>query len=262
MSRKTIGDRLTFLIKTLGVKDYEFADKYGISRASLIRYKQNERYPDPEFLVALSKQKVNLNWLLTGTGSMYSKDEFEEFIKGNQQIPTEAPITAKPGKLAPKTKSGKPQLISPTQASHDNQEIDFSQSITMPIVGDIAAGEPIEIIDQYGMSGQIDIPRTYIKGNPQQYIVFQINGRSMEPIIQHADIVVIKANPIWELANNQVAAVRTSDGVTLKKVQIDHQREQVILQPFNLDFPVLVLDSDWNSDASLIGTIALQLRLY
>jgi len=112
------------------------------------------------------------------------------------------------------------------------------------------------------MSGQINIPRTYLKGNPNDYIVFQVNGKSMEPLIQHADIVVIKANPIWELANNQVAAVRTSDGVTLKKVQIDSKREQVILQPFNLDFPVLILDSDWNSDASLIGTIALQLRFY
>jgi SOS-response transcriptional repressor LexA len=228
----------------MAVKDYEFAEKYQISRASLIRYKQNERYPDPEFLVSLSKERININWLLTGTGAMHIKDEFEEFIKGN------------------KLKAVQSEIISQNKNKHDETEIDTTQSITLPIVGDIAAGEPIEIIDQYGMMGQIDIPRTYLKGNPKNFIVFQVNGRSMEPMIQHADIVVIKANPIWELANNQVAAVRTSDGVTLKKVQIDHQREQVILQPFNLDFPVLVLDSDWNSDASLIGTIALQLRLY
>jgi SOS-response transcriptional repressor LexA len=244
MSKRTIGDRLEFLIKTMAVKDYEFAEKYQISRASLIRYKQNERYPDPEFLVALSKGRININWFLTGIGAMYIKDEFEEFIKGNKLKPVQ------------------PESSSPNRSKQDATEIDTTQSITLPIVGDIAAGEPIEIIDQYGMSGQINIPRTYLKGNPKQYIVFQVNGRSMEPIIQHADIVVIKANPIWDLANNQVAAVRTTDGVTLKKVQIDHQREQVILQPFNLDFPVLILDSDWNSDASLIGTIALQLRFY
>lgn len=244
MSKRTIGDRLEFLIKAMAVKDYEFAEKYQISRASLIRYKQNERYPDPEFLVALSKDRVNINWLLTGSGAMYIKDEFEEFINGNKLKPVQ------------------PEIISPNRSKQDETEIDTTQSITLPIVGDIAAGEPIEIIDQYGMSGQIDISRTYLKGNPKNYIVFQVNGRSMEPLIQHADIVVIKSNPIWELANNQVAAVRTNDGVTLKKVQLDHQREQVILQPFNLDFPVLILDSDWNSDASLIGTIALQLRFY
>jgi len=255
MSKKTTGDRLAYLIKTLAVKDYEFAEKYQISRASLIRYKQNERYPDPEFLLALSKDKINLNWLLTGNGSMYVKDEFEEFIKN---IPQTRDTDSNPPKHPKIIKTGKP-------VHNTYNEIDIeatTRTITLPIAGDIAAGSPLEIPDQYGMSGEIELPKTYLSGNPRNYIVFQVNGRSMEPIIQHADIVIIKANPIWELADNQVAAVRTTDGVTLKKVQIDHQREQVILQPFNLDFPVLILDSDWNSDASLIGTIALQLRLY
>ncbi|MDP2173327.1 MAG: S24 family peptidase [Candidatus Cloacimonadaceae bacterium] len=255
MSKKTTGDRLAYLIKTLAVKDYEFAEKYKISRASLIRYKQNERYPEPEFLLALSQDKINLIWLLTGNGSMYVKDEFEEFIKHSQQT-TEIELNQ------PK----QTKVVKVAKPIHNTyQELDIeatTRTVNLPIVGDIAAGSPLEIPDQYGMSGEIELPKSYIPGNPRNYIVFQVNGRSMEPIIQHADIVIIKANPIWELADNQVAAVRTSDGVTLKKVQIDHQREQVILQPFNLDFPVLVLDSNWNSDASLIGTIALQLRLY
>jgi SOS-response transcriptional repressor LexA len=255
MSKKTIGDRLAYLIKTLAVKDYEFAEKYQISRASLIRYKQNERYPEPEFLLALSQDKINLNWLLTGNGSMYVKDEFEEFIKHSQ-----------PTKEIDQNQPKQPKVVKAQKPIHNTyNEIDIEATtriVTLPIAGDIAAGSPLEIPDQYGMSGEIELPTSYLPGNPRNYIVFQVNGRSMEPIIQHADIVIIKANPIWELADNQVAAVRTTDGVTLKKVQIDHHRERVILQPFNLDFPVLVLDSDWNSDASLIGTIALQLRLY
>jgi len=101
MSKRTIGDRLEFLIKTMAVKDYEFAEKYQISRASLIRYKQNERYPDPEFLVSLSKDRVNINWLLTGIGAMYIKDEFEEFIKGN------------------KLKSVQPEIIRQNKGKHD-----------------------------------------------------------------------------------------------------------------------------------------------
>ena len=55
---------------------------------------------------------------------------------------------------------------------------------------------------------------------------------------------------------------RADDGLTIKKVQIDHHRQQIILQPFNIDYPVLVLDSDWNYGAFLIGTIALQLRFF
>ncbi len=79
---------------------------------------------------------------------------------------------------------------------------------------------------------------------------------------QHLDIVVIKSNQNWKDAGDKIAVVRTDDGLTIKKVQIDHHRQQIILQPFNIDYPVLVLDSDWNYGAFLIGTIALQLRFF
>ena len=84
----------------------------------------------------------------------------------------------------------------------------------------------------------------------------------MEPVIQHQDIVVIKSDLSWDNADGKIAVVRTYDGLTIKKVQIDHNRQQIILQPFNIDYPVLVLDSDWNYGAFLIGTIALQLRFF
>ena len=84
----------------------------------------------------------------------------------------------------------------------------------------------------------------------------------MEPVIQHQDIVVIRYNQSWEDAEDKIVVVRTDDGLTIKKVQIDHNRQQIILQPFNIDYPVLVLDSDWNYGAFLIGTIALQLRFF
>ncbi|HPT71798.1 MAG TPA: S24 family peptidase [Candidatus Cloacimonadota bacterium] len=129
-------------------------------------------------------------------------------------------------------------------------------------MGEIAAGLPIEIRDEWSQLGQIQLPLSYIPGNPKQYNVFQVNGRSMEPIIQHQDIVVIKTNQNWDNACDKIAVVRTDDGVTLKKVQFDHNSQQIILQPFNMDFPVLVLDSVWNYGAFLIGTIALQLRFY
>ena len=120
----------------------------------------------------------------------------------------------------------------------------------------------MEIKDEWSQVGQIQLPVSFLSGNPKQYTVFQVNGRSMEPVIQHQDIVVIKSDLSWENADGKIAVVRTDDGLTIKKVQIDHHRQQIILQPFNIDYPVLVLDSDWNYGAFLIGTIALQLRFY
>jgi SOS-response transcriptional repressor LexA len=251
MNKPTIGQRLSLVIKQLRLKDYQFATKYGISRASLSRYKLNERYPDPEFLEALSKDNINIHWLFTGSGSMYAKDEFQELIQ-SKQAPT-SPHNPD---------ASKPTIISPILHPINNQDFDPTRSIIFPIVGEIAAGPPMEIKDEWSQMGQIQLPISFLPGNPKQYTVFQVNGRSMEPVLQHQDIVVIKSNQSWEDSDEKIAVVRTDDGLTIKKVQIDHHRQQIILQPFNIDYPVLVLDSDWNYGAFLIGTIALQLRFF
>ena len=251
MNKPTIGQRVSLVIKAMRLKDYQFATKYGISRASLSRYKLNERYPDPEFLEALSKDQINIHWLFTGNGSMYAKDEFQELIQSNH-APTNLNNQDTPT----------PAIISPILHSITNHDFDPTKSITFPIVGEIAAGSPMEIKDEWSQVGQIQLPASFLSGNPKQYTVFQVNGRSMEPVIQHQDIVVIKSNQSWEDADDKIAVVRTDDGLTIKKVQIDHHRQQIILQPFNIDYPVLVLDSDWNYGAFLIGTIALQLRFF
>ena len=251
MNKPTIGQRLSLVIKAMRLKDYQFANNYGISRASLSRYKLNERYPDPEFLEALSKDKINIHWLFTGNGSMYAKDEFQELIQSNQ-----APTNQT------NADNSYPTIISPILHPINNQDYDPTRSITFPIVGEIAAGPPMEIKDQWSQMGQIQLPVSFLPGNPKQYTVFQVNGRSLEPVIQHQDIVVIKSNQSWEDADEKIAVVRTDDGLTIKKVQIDHRRQQIILQPYTIDYPVLVLDSDWNYGAFLIGTIALQLRFF
>jgi len=136
MNKPTIGQRLSLVIKAMRLKDYQFANKYAISRASLSRYKLNERYPDPEFLEALSKDQINIHWLFTGNGSMYAKDEFQELIHANQ-LPTNPT----------NPDASNPTIISPILHPINNQDFDPTQSITFPIVGEIAAGPPMEIRD-------------------------------------------------------------------------------------------------------------------
>ena len=193
MNKPTIGQRLSLVIKAMRLKDYQFATKYGISRASLSRYKLNERYPDPEFLEALSKDQINLHWLFTGNGSMYAKDEFQELIQSNQ---------------APTNQNNQdtltPAIISPILHPMTDQDFDPTRSITFPIVGEIAAGPPMEIRDEWSQVGQIQLPVSFLPGNPKQYTVFQVNGRSMEPVILHQDIVVIKNNQSWEDADEKL----------------------------------------------------------
>jgi hypothetical protein len=140
------------------------------------RYINNKRSPDPEFLIKLAEQKVNLNWLLSGEGGMY----------------VSAPWDPKPVR---KSKS-MVEVVSAKGKLSDCTDSIYSRTILLPILADIS-----------------------------------------------------------------VCAVRLNDGITLKRIQFYHQRQQVLLHPFNAEYRVQVVDSMQGDDISLIGTMVMQLRL-
>jgi len=85
----------------------------------------------------------------------------------------------------------------------------------------------------------------------------------MEPVISNTDIVIVKNHPLWDDVRNKVCAVRTPDGITLKKVQIDYQRGQILLLSISIqNFSVLIIDSDQTDTVGLIGPVMLQLRVF
>jgi len=43
------------------MRNYEFIKKFVISPSSMAIYKNNERYPDPEFLTKMIESGINVN---------------------------------------------------------------------------------------------------------------------------------------------------------------------------------------------------------
>ncbi len=75
------------------------------------------------------------------------------------------------------------------------------------------------------------------------------------------NIVMFQRKEDWNNTDGSVCAVRLNDGITFKRIQFDHQRQQVLLHPFNADYRVQVVDSMQGDDISLIGTMVMQLRM-
>ncbi len=74
----TIGERLRFLRKRLGLSQKEMAQKLGISRVALARYENNKRYPDTAILAKIAQiLGVSLDWLVTGKGEMFTSERDE-----------------------------------------------------------------------------------------------------------------------------------------------------------------------------------------
>lgn len=65
----------------------------------------------------------------------------------------------------------------------------------------------------------------------------------------------------WEFADGRVCAICAIDGVRLKDVVHDAANSRIILQPFNMDYSVQIIEPDQSLDVNQIGVLSLQLRL-
>ncbi len=111
---------------------------------------------------------------------------------------------------------------------NSNNVNNFSDVISIPLIGTIAAGEAIEAIEQ--SSDFISIPSSMTSPN-SKYFGLKVKGLSMiDKGIFDGDIAVIRKTNNVE--NGKIAAVLTNDNeVTLKTIKFD--KDKVILIPAN-----------------------------
>lgn len=89
----SIGQRLKYIIDAKHQTQGEFAKELNLSRQIISNYVNNLAKPSYEFLYKLYKKvNLNLNWFISGEGSMYNqtpnealkeelRKEFEELLK-------------------------------------------------------------------------------------------------------------------------------------------------------------------------------------
>ena len=242
MDPNDVGSRLGMLIKAMKLKQYQFTEKFGISANSLDRYKNNERFPDPQFMARLIDAGVNVNWLLRGEGSM--------FILAPWELGDDIRTTKKVQIV-----DGKPVLV-------NDFDTTYVRTSVFPILAEIAAGHPLDVPDGIEPADTVEVPTRYIPFGTDNYMAFKINGASMEPQILHGDIVLIKKQITWDGLDGKICAVRYETGITLKRIHFDEAHKGVALQPLNKDYRIEFIDADQSQWLTMIGPLALQLRLY
>jgi repressor LexA len=113
-------------------------------------------------------------------------------------------------------------------------------SVTIPIIGQIAAGSPIEAID--GIRETLALSPSFA---PPGAYALRVKGRSMiDDLIDDGDLVIIKPQPTAENGEIVVALIQdpeTPEGVvTLKRLY--RERTRVRLQPRNPDMDPIYVD--------------------
>ncbi len=235
--------RLELLVNALGIKRSEFAKRIHVTQGNVSDW-INDKKPSKPSSTALARiseeYNVNLNWLITGKGDMFLHVEDGSLVTNGR---TE--------KLEEMSGNGAKAPLSPFE----------TRNITLPLMGEIAAGEPMEnnVTTDWDY---IEIPKAFLRDRHDSYCALRVNGDSMKPRINHGDIVVIHQRTDWDNLDRRVCAVRTSDGITLKKVQYNPVKRQVLLKPFNSDYETLVLEDEELTRFQIIGEMAMQFRVF
>ena len=116
---------------------------------------------------------------------------------------------------------------------------------TLPLLGLIAAGYPLEVLDDYE---SVDVPSSFI--HPDNYVL-KVNGPSMQDDgILDGDLVIIKK--VETAKNGDTVVAYVNNEATLKKYHCNKKR--IELHPKNSEFDIIKINE---TDNFRIGGIVL-----
>lgn len=118
--------------------------------------------------------------------------------------------------------------------------------INIPIIGQIAAGEPIPVPgDLYDQehSDAIELGGDVLGPNPRDLFALRVKGHSMvDALINDGDVVVLRAQQVCENGDTVAVWLRNEAETTLKRFY--HEGEQVRLQPANVTMDPIYTNAD------------------
>jgi SOS-response transcriptional repressor LexA len=228
--------------KSLKQTQEQFGSKIGVRQAQVADWERGRTAPSLDAMNNIVKcYSINLHWLLTGNGTMH----LPSFANQEHQLEL------------------KDKVFNFIRNELNTLENDKSLTMPqcdefwyMPITGEISAGDPKPFNFTEDIS-QVAISKRHIK-NPTLCEVLRVNGDSMEPEIKHSDLaVILRETDLW-MCHDKVVAVRTPEGLTLKKLMVDFLKNSGCLIPFNSKYPVLFV----SEDCSILGYLVYIIRKY
>lgn len=133
-------------------------------------------------------------------------------------------------------------------------DLDTEYLRRIPLIGRIAAGDPILAIEDPGEYVIVDTRINRINGNDiDEYFALEVAGQSMEPTIHDGEIVLVKRQPEVEVGQIGVFLCDKEEA-TIKRFA--REGGTVYLIPDNKQFPV----QEYIQDCACIGKVIESIR--
>lgn len=132
-------------------------------------------------------------------------------------------------------------------------------TVSIPLLGVIAAGEPIPVPDSDSPEaalGYISLAADFVKSTESVYAL-RVQGDSMiEDLIADGDIVIMRHQEMAENGNTVAAWLKGEKATTLKRFYLEEDQQRVRLQPRNPALePIYVDPGDVEIQGKVIGVI-------
>ena len=159
------------------------------------------------------------------------------------------------------TKKGHLEVKSNKSRGIINNQINKEKIISIPLVGKIAAGEPLEIPEDIGINyeEEIEIPIDWFPKN-KNIFALEVKGDSMSgDMISDGDVIIAeKIVDITEINSNQIGVINIKDenSATLKRISFNKDQNEVTLIPSNPDYlPITKKASNIKIEGKVLGLL-------
>jgi repressor LexA len=119
------------------------------------------------------------------------------------------------------------------------------KSMSVPVVGQIAAGIPIavpEMFEHQEFEDDVDVPSEVAAGHDNVFAL-RVKGTSMiDALVNDGDIVVLEGTSAWQDGDMVAAWIKSKEETTLKRIY--HEGERIRLQPANTTMDPIYASAD------------------
>jgi len=220
-----IQDRLKEVFSVLKINQTNFAKNIGLQVGNISAIMNGVNKPSADTLKLISEYyKINLNWLLTGEGSMFIPDS-----------PTLLPS------------------FSESQAMKIHTDI-----INIPIL-DIkaSAGYGIEGFDNPNVTGYFPLPKQLIGSKKESDVVcLEIAGDSMEPEFKDGDLVLCL---VGKIDSDGLYVINIDGYIFFKRLQFIRP-EKILIKSINTAYETITITNDEEKYFGIIGKVFRHIR--
>jgi len=218
----------------------EVARKFNMSYHTVRSYLTGERKMSQEFLQRIAELGINLNWIFTGQGSMFTFPEPAKLVfklPDNDEFTVKVKDREKEGKeisffIVPKVKA---RLLTGSEEFETNAEI----------------------IAYYAFRSDWLLSKTV---SPQSIVLMDVSGDSMHPLIRHGDTVMVDQSQT-KLVQGHIYAFGFGEEIVIKI--LDRLPDAILLKSYNPAYSDISLGiREWQDKIKIIGRVIWSCRDY